>query len=65
MLCRKIKPIALIIWSHENVKLKYLKIKFCCFFYAKSNTRVATGTKPNCSAIYELTFRISFYLLNN
>ena len=32
ILCRKIKPTALIIWSHENFKLKYLGIEFYCFF---------------------------------
>ena len=32
MLCRKIKHIMLIIWSHEKFKFKYLEIKFCCFF---------------------------------
>ena len=33
--------------------------------YTKSNTHVAMGMTPNYSAIYELTFRITFYLLNN
>ena len=33
-LCQKIKPITLIIWSHENFKLRYLRIKFYCFFIA-------------------------------
>ena len=32
---------------------------------ARSNTRVAMGMTPNYSARYELTFCISFYLLNN
>ena len=51
-------------------KLKYLRKKFSDFFhgilssYAKSNTSVAMGITPNCSARYELTFRISFNLLN-
>ena len=29
----KVKPI-LIIWSHGNFKLRYLRIIFCCFFIA-------------------------------
>ena len=28
----KIRPIILNIWSHENFKLKYFRIKFYCFF---------------------------------
>ena len=32
---------------------------------AKSNTRIAMGMTPNCSARPELTFPVPFYLLNN
>ena len=31
----------------------------------KNNIRVAMGMTSNCSARYELTFHVSFYLLNN
>ena len=34
ILSRKIKPIVLIISSQRNFKLKYLRIKFYCFFIA-------------------------------
>ena len=32
ILSNKIKPVALIISSHEIFKLEYLRITFCCFF---------------------------------
>ena len=70
-ICCKIKPIVWFIWSQENFKLIYVRIKFYCFFfhsiltsYAKSNTRFAMGMTPYCSARYELTFRIWFHFLN-
>ena len=34
ILCKKIKSIVLTIWSRENFKLKYLRIKLYCFFIA-------------------------------
>ena len=34
ILCKKIKSIVLTIWSQENFKLKYLRIKLYCFFIA-------------------------------
>ena len=72
-ICCKIKSIVLIISSQENVKLKYLRIKFYSLFTscailtscAKSNTCVSMGMMPNCSARYELTFCVSFYFLCN
>ena len=58
---------------HHSLSLVVTRLSFYkrSFFHriltscAKSNTRVAVGMTPNCSARYELTFRVSFCLLNN
>ena len=67
--CRRIKPIALIIWSHENFELKYIRIKLYCFFitFRPPLPKVISVAMGNClllwAAKYELTFCISIYLL--
>ena len=67
---RKIKAIALFNLLHENFKLRIkFQDKILIHFHsvliscAKSNTRIAMGMTPNCSARYEITFRVLLYLL--
>ena len=61
ILRRKIKPVVLIFWSHENFKLKYLRIKCLIAFWPPVPNM---GMTSNFSSRFELTFRISFYFLN-
>ena len=65
ILCHKIKPIALIIWLHKNLKLKYLRKKFYWFFIAfwPSVPNVMLMLQwTHCSARYELTIHVCFIL---
>ena len=48
--------------SQDEILLLFRNILTSC---AKSNTRVAMGMTPSCSAQYELVLRVLFYLLNN
>ena len=66
--CCKIKPIAL--FDRTKTLNSISQDKSLLFFHnililcANLNTCFAMGMTPNCSARYELTFSISFYLLN-
>ena len=49
------------IWSLSTI----LYIAYICLFTFTFNTHVEMKMMPNLSAKYELTFCVTFYLLNN